>query len=244
MFEERRRNGGSSTSSNGYGSRNGALTGIDKGHPLEPLVVSNTSNKNRSSSSKSDPANYSTNGTRNTQAPPIMKPTNLGSNNRAVSLNREQRRESPAPTHTSNNNASNNNHTTTVSSANSNASSTGGKSYHQRQQQKSSASHPPPPPQTQASVPIDDYLTPHTTKYSDYAHELEKRENALGNKLRKTHISSPTDDYASNGGGSTSPTNKSAAHRSGNTSPTRPNTKPPSTMVRASLLVFGASVCA
>lgn len=239
MFEERRRHGGtlSSNSSNGYGSRNGALTGIDKGHPLEPLVVTNTSSKSRSSSSKSDPANYATsNGSamRNTQVPPIMKPANLGSHNRATSLNREQKSKetpAPAPNHTSNNSFNNQPHPNgTVSSANSNANSTGGgggKPYQQRQQQKSNASHPPPPPPV-SQTEAEDFLTPHTTKYSDYAQELEKRENALASKLKRAQISSPDDNASSGVSGSP---NKSPTQRSGNVSPTRPNSKSPTTMV-------------
>ncbi|ODN02537.1 Zinc finger C2HC domain-containing protein 1C [Orchesella cincta] len=249
MFEERRRGGSvngsiSGGNTNGYGSRHGALTGIDKGHPLEPLVVTNN-NKSRSSSSKSDPANYvstnnsssrtTPNGMRNTHVPPMMKPPNLGSNNRATSLNRERSgsRESPALNH---NEPSVNPKTSSVSSANGTVS--GGKPYHQRQQHKSSASHPPPPPQN-AEESYHDYIPPlpTTTKYSDYAHELEKRENALATKLKRTTISSSPDDNASrSGGGGASPTHKSSSPTlrsvtsSGANSPTRPNSKSPTTM--------------
>ncbi|CAL8090675.1 unnamed protein product [Orchesella dallaii] len=246
MFEERRRGGGvngsmSGGSTNGYGSRNG-LAGIDKSHPLEPLVVTNN-NKSRSSSSKSDPANYvstnsssrtTPNGMRNTHVPPMMKPPNLGTSNRTTSLTRERSgsREPPTPNQ---NEPSSNPKTSSVSSANS-TSSSGGKPYHQRQQHKSSASHPPPPPQN-AEESYLDYITPlpSTTKYSDYAQELEKRENALATKLKKTTISSSPDDYASRSGGG-SPTHKSASPTqrsvtgSGANSPSRPNSKSPTTM--------------
>lgn len=202
MFEDRRKGGSGSVSvttptnvPGTYGGR--TLAGIDKSYPLVPLDTSKVST-NRSGSSKSDPpGNSYSRGRVPAAKPPVAlqqhsrsrpipratptPPTNLGSTKRGISLDRNSLHEengiltsSPFPM--------GKNDSAEVGIRRSASGFSIGSSSHRDEnanelEERSGIKSPP--------------IVPKTTKYRDYADELESREAALGNKMRKMHISSP-----------------------------------------------------
>jgi hypothetical protein len=171
MFEERRKGGSGPPVINGSGGgRNGTLAGIDKSYPLDPIHPSkglnNNSSRTPSSKSLDPPAPL-----RATVPVATMKPLNLGTSNKPlrepppkkepVTSNVSPKRVTPAPVVRS-------------------------------RVTPSPRATPTPTPTTALSptspVPAEDsYLPPppaNTTKYSDYATELERREASLSNKLK------------------------------------------------------------
>jgi len=195
MFEDRRKGGTPTTSlSGGYAGR--SLAGIDKSYPLDPLDTAKAP-MSRSGSSKSDPPSNSLSrgrmppvpATNPTTAPqharsrptPTPPPLNIGSSKRPISLDRTAGSRGGSGT-------SINATTTTPSPVGQGhnigirRSSSGFGIAHRSRDENANEllelSNPPP-------------IIPKTTKYRDYANDLESREMDLGVKLRQMNITSP-----------------------------------------------------
>jgi len=173
MFEERRKGGGGSV--NGERGRNGTLAGIDKSYPLEPLVTPPPKSRSANTKSLDPPRRVAP-----PVAPPPMKPLNLGSSNKPL-------RETPPPKKEP---VTSNLSPYVLNGPPSNATKSRVSPVTGSRGKPSKTSQSPSPRVTPISSPSDDYPPASTTKYSDYATELEKREASLSNKLKGMDISS------------------------------------------------------